>query len=186
MRKVRIIDDTELGIFNNSDITELYSLDEIENMEDVPEQEKTYCRESIKKFSKTIGFINTYRDDGYDFFWVNDDEVEFVAEEAEFTLDSLVTGMIVEFRDGRRCLVINGDLDTLNYGKQKIIFVDEKTFYTTMNYYNLDLTNKINNNSDVMKVYKCNITGINYMLKSVADKDLIWERKENKVDWSKV
>lgn len=81
-------------------------------------------------------------------------------------------GMVVELRDGTRCIIVN-HLDHT----QNIVRLDDGFSQSGLFYYNEDLTNNVSGcTRDVVKVYK------DYTLQNV-----LWERKElltdEELDW---
>lgn len=82
---------------------------------------------------------------------------------SNFTKKDLKTGMIVEFRDGRKAYVVNGT------------FIDNTTCFTTFIHYNDNLLSNLPcKKYDIMKVYDCRL------ISNVKYDTPIWERKEHK------
>ncbi len=103
----------------------------------------------------------------------------------EFTKDDLEMGMVVEFRNGDKCLVLKGNMETEHYGKQNIIFMDEKGLEIG-SYYHCNLKHTNNNDYDVVKVwannYGNNMIDGNFLsnLNNTDNIKLVYEREEVK------
>lgn len=85
----------------------------------------------------------------------------------EFTKADLKDGMIVEYRDGRRRLVLNNRL----IGKDG---------YYELNWYSEDMKDKESSNRDIMRIFKIAINTVLDRIFHIENLDLIWERKEIK------
>lgn len=85
----------------------------------------------------------------------------------------LKDGMVVEYRNGKRGILLTGCIRHIHGFKDVIIYED-------------DLTYKNNKDLDIMRVFKVlkGSSGVHGILVDGVDLDLIWEREE--VDWSKV
>lgn len=92
----------------------------------------------------------------------------------DFTLNDLKPGMVVEYRNGSKRLVVS-----IN---SKLYFISDTDYSEgSSDNYNTDLTRTSYTCFDIMKVYKViSVGGLLYMLSS-AHKELVWERKEPKV-----
>jgi hypothetical protein len=94
-------------------------------------------------------------------------------------VDLLKNGMVVEFTDGERYLVLKGELETERYGVQEICFIDNRTFMIGT-YYNEDLKTNEGTDYDIDKIYAPTICGLSSMFKNCNEDNLIWERPEQK------
>lgn len=104
----------------------------------------------------------------------------------EFTKDDLKTGMVVEYANGEKALVLVGEFETDCYGKQNVMFIDSCGFMNGSSY-NSDLFDVDEDREDddytIVKIYKPCVHGLEDMLRNCNEQTLIWERG---VDWSKV
>lgn len=87
----------------------------------------------------------------------------------EFTKADLKDGMIVEYRDGRRMLVVNNFL--IGKGKEG---------YYNLNYYSENMKNKDSSDRDIMRAFKIDTNTVLDYIFSTESLELIWERKEVK------
>lgn len=101
----------------------------------------------------------------------------------EFRKKDLKTGMIVETKEKSRYLVLIGNMKTLVYGSQNVMFISEDGFLTG-DEYDENLKQIKDNSSDIEKVYEGCVKGLDAMIE-IEDYKLIWERKLE-VDWSNV
>lgn len=85
----------------------------------------------------------------------------------EFTKSDLKDGMIVEYRDGRRRLVVNN-------------FLIGKEGYYNLNYYSENMKDKDSSDRDIMRVFKIDTNTVLDYIFSNESPELIWERKEVK------
>lgn len=85
----------------------------------------------------------------------------------EFTKADLKDGMVVEYRDGKRRLVLNN-------------FLIGKDGYFDLSNYSENLKDKNSSDRDVVGVFKVNIvTNLDYIFRT-ENLELIWERTESK------
>lgn len=93
--------------------------------------------------------------------------------EKEFTLGDLKPGMVIEYRNENRRLVV-----LIN---NKLHFINDCDYLDNIeDNYKEDLTCIGGRDFDIMKIYRVHsIAGINYLL-DISNKELIWERKEIK------
>ena len=87
----------------------------------------------------------------------------------------LESGMVVEFANERKAVVLKGDLSTRCYGKQDFCVVSQEVFMNGSSY-NDELCESINSNWDIIKIHKPNISDMSYMFTDCKDSNLIWER----------
>lgn len=85
---------------------------------------------------------------------------------------NLKNGMVVEYRNGERRIVINDKILGL-YG------------HNEFKYYNDDLTSVTRDELDIVKVFKSQCISLVPLLSTDRELDLLWER-EPVVDWSKI
>lgn len=111
--------------------------------------------------------ISYYKERGYTV-------VTLTERDFEFTKDDLKTGMVVETRNGRRYLVLRGELPTSIYGIQGLMLINDTGLMDNKYSNNLKY---INANYDIVKVYQANICGIKYIF---DDENLtsLWERDD--------
>lgn len=85
----------------------------------------------------------------------------------EFTKADLKDGMVVEYRDGKRRLVLNN-------------FLIGKDGYFDLSNYSENLKDKNSSDRDIVRVFKINIvTTLDYIFRT-ENLELIWERTESK------
>lgn len=96
-------------------------------------------------------------------------ELNIKMVDKEFTLDELKPGMVVEYRNGSKRLVVS-----IN---NRLHFISDYEHLDNIeNIYNKDLTCIPERNFDIMKIYKVpKIAGLNYLL-NINPKKLIWKR----------
>lgn len=99
-----------------------------------------------------------------DFHWKFTDEM---LETVKFTKADLETGMVVEYRDGDRRLVINDYLYGFNYW-MRIGSYDDSLLYLG------------SPGLDIMRVYRINVNNLRILKKvfELRNLELIWERQE--------
>jgi hypothetical protein len=100
---------------------------------------------------------------------------DFDKPKKEFTKADLKTGMVIKCRNGARCLVLRGEMETTYYGKQELVLINNESFSIGTN-----CNDKL---EGIDSVYKPKITGLEWMLECDKE-DLIWQR-EPEYDWSK-
>lgn len=116
------------------------------------------------------GSISYYKERGYTVATLTE-------RDFEFTKDDLKTGMVVELRNGRRYLVLRGELPISSYGIQNLAFINGDGF--TCDIY-LNSLKGINIDYDIVKVYQANVRGIHFIFDD-ENLTLLWER-DDKVD----
>ena len=85
----------------------------------------------------------------------------------EFTKADLKDGMVIEYANGKRRLVLND-------------FIVGKDGYYYLSYYSENLKDKNSSDRDIVRVFKINIvTTLDYIFRT-ENLELIWERTESK------
>ena len=109
---------------------------------------------------------------GYASYIFYEDEKHTILEwsdymKKEFTKADLKDGMVVEYRDGKRRLVLNN-------------FLIGKDGYFDLSNYSENLKDKNSSDRDIVRVFKINIvTTLDYIFRT-ENLELIWERTESK------
>jgi hypothetical protein len=94
------------------------------------------------------------------------------------TKNDLTTGMVVEYQNGKRRLVINAWA-----GHGTILFGNKPTDrWTHLDNFNDDLTHKTKSCLDIVKVYHYPIEDIHCDLSKLTDDDLIWSADDDMPD----
>ena len=87
----------------------------------------------------------------------------------------LETGMVVEYNNGERALVLVGDLPTELYGIQKFVFLNRDSCgFMNGSGYDDNLISKFGY-YNVNRIYKPNVCSLN-IFNHCNDSNLIWER----------
>ena len=100
--------------------------------------------------------------------------VTLTEQDFEFTKDNLKTGMVVQTRNGRRYLVLRGELPTSIYGIQGLMLINDTGLMADEYSNNLKY---ITADYDIVKVFQANICGIKYIFDD-ENLTLLWERDD--------
>ena len=141
---------------------------EIDNFGDIVVDAQLYFLRSMKEYCGNVYVISdagiNYKLEGIDTFRFSDDMIE----QKELTKDDLKTGMIIEYRDKTRGIIIG---DTI---------VEPNTFLSMSNLTdNLKYSNSHYPNNDIMKVYEGKEDNSFRNMLSYPGK-LIWQRYETR------
>lgn len=149
-----INDCNNLGICSNQtcNVTFRYNRELIDNIE-----------EFLERAAKLKGF--TYK------------RKDIKTNKNSFTKENLKPGMVIEYRDGQRALVIKA-----NYNDKEQIILIDSTGFNLLSSYNDDLTmqNKFYNmcEYDIVKVFNSgNKFGLGFNIVNSKELKLIWQRK---------
>ena len=94
---------------------------------------------------------------------VHKNKMEDLSLSKEFTIDDLKNGMVVEYGNGKRRLVLNN-------------YMIGKDGYCTLDHYKENMKDKEFSDNDIMRVFTISLDRIFH----IENLNLIWERKETK------
>lgn len=170
--------ENKMGYYKVGDLVRIKTWDKmaqefgVDEDGDIRTSNKFYFFKSMKQYCEKIYVIKNanysngyyYRLEGIDDYTFNDDMIE----QKELTKDDLKTGMIIEYRDKTRGIIIG---DTI---------VESDTFLSMSNLtYNLKYSNSHYPNNDIIKVYEGREgNSFGNMLSNPGK--LIWQRYETR------